>query len=115
MDNNLFVNQFSELPSHLCPICGKVSQSASQICSEHTLIIIVPSQGGRPMSELEQAMSEYREAMQRMVEAVKLTAFHTKEAADAAKKAGELALLTSYHVKEYLNGTKDRLVEERYE
>lgn len=59
--------------------------------------------------ELGKAISEYREAMKRMVDAVKLTAYHTREAADAARKAGEFALLTSFHVKEYLKEVKEKL------
>lgn len=81
MDNNIFVKQFLELPYHLCPICGKESHSASQICSEHSFttlqkpevfyyepVKICPNQGGHMSEELEQSISEYREAYEKGTE-----------------------------------------------
>ena len=45
--------------------------------------------------------ADYLEAMRKLETAVKLTAYHTAQAAEHTKRTATYALLTAYHVREY--------------
>ena len=56
------------------------------------------------MDEVEQAWKEYQEALDRCLNAVKLTAFHTQQCAEATEKAATQAFIVVFAVKEALKG-----------
>jgi len=59
------------------------------------------------MNEMNEAWQEYLEALGKCVVAVKLTAFHTREAAIQANIAADQTLLTVYHGNLYRNEARN--------
>ena len=52
--------------------------------------------------EIDEIFDKYKEALNRCVDEVKLTAYHTKEAAEQTEKTATNALVTVHHVREFL-------------
>ena len=49
---------------------------------------------------------DYLDALERLEQAIKLTAYHTRVAAEEAEKCANYALLTAYSANEYLKSLK---------